>query len=150
MPAGDLVVADFQVELRATLHGAGTDIAIDRRRGGIVGLLDRTAKMAETEYAHSDGSFVGDVLRASRSATFNFRISGVSAAAAGALVEDLWTVWDPTGTAEEPLHFRLPGIGHRYVMGYPLGLLDVDTTEQVYGVVPFAALFRITDPTIYT
>lgn len=150
MPAGDQVTTDFHVELRGLLHGTGTSIRHDRRRGGVSGLLDRPGKAAESEYAHAPGSFMGEVHPAARSATFNFQISGVTASTAGTTLESCLTAWDPSGSAPEALWFQWPGFGKRYVLGYPLGLMDVDTTLLVAGIVPFAALFRITDPTIYT
>lgn len=150
MVAGDLVVQDHQWELRSSLMGAGTNVRAHRIKGGIVGLLGGGAKVAETEYGQADGSFIGEVFRPPRTALFNLIISNMTPAAAGALYEDMETLWAPTGTGEELLHFQLPGLGKRYVNGWPLGTLDVDTTQLVFGVVTFAAMFRITDPTIYT
>jgi hypothetical protein len=150
MPAGDLVTVDFQWELRTALMGAGTNVRAHRRKGGIVGLLDAPGGAAESEYAHADGAFIGEVRRPPRTATFNLVIDDVSPAVAGALLAQQEAVWAATGVAEEPLHFQLPGYGKRYVNGWPLGTLDVDTTDLVFGVVTFAALFRITNPTIFT
>lgn len=150
MAAGDLIDRDDQWELRSSLMGAGTNVRAHRSKGGIVGLLGTGGKATETEYAHADGSFIGEVFRPPRTAMFNLIISDPTPAAAGALYEDMETLWAPTGTGEEQLHFQLPGLGKRYVVGWPLGTLDVDMTQLVFGVVTFAAMFRITDPTIYT
>lgn len=149
MPAGDQISEDFQWELRATLMGPGTVVKAHRRKGGIVGLLDTPGRAAETEYAHADGSFIGEASRPPRTATFNLIISASTAAAAGTALAAQEAVWEP-GSATEPLYFRFPGIGKKYVNGWPLGIIDVDTTEFVFGVVTFAALFRITDPVIHT
>lgn len=150
MPAGDRVTEDFQWEVRLDLMGPGTAVKAHRAKGGIVGLLDTGGRAAESEYAHTDGSFIGEVSRPPRTATFNLIISTSTPAAAGAALEAQEAVWEPSGTAAEPLYFQWPGYGKRYVSGWPLGTLDVDTTELVFGVVTFAALFRITDPTIRT
>lgn len=150
MAAGDLVVQDGQFELRASLMGAGTAIGVDHQRGAIQGLLTNPAKEAEVEYSDTDGSFIGDVHRAARTATFNLIIRHQAAADAGILFESMLNLWDPVGSAVQPLHFRLWGWGKRYVNGRPMGIVDADLTEAPNGTIPFAALFRITDPTVRT
>lgn len=147
MPAGDLVVADYQLELRTTLMGYGTDIAIDRNRGGIAGLLDEIIKIAETDYAHADGAFIGESYTGPRTATFALRIDAATPAAAGAALETMRTTWT-AATEEQALYFQLPGVGKSYVLGWPLGIV-ADYTMPALSTVPFLASFRITDPTIY-
>lgn len=149
MPAGDLVVADWTFELRATLMGDGTNYEIDRRRGAIGGLFDQLAKYAESDYGHADGTFIGETFRAARTATFALVVHGATELAAGDNLETMLTVWDTNTTAEQRLYFQTPGFGKRYVTGWPLGII-VDYTSPDYAVIPILASFRITDPTIRT
>lgn len=142
MPAGDLVVADWQLELRTTLMGATTDYVIDKDAGGVGGLLDVSVAMSETEYAHADGAFAGDAFSAARTATVPLVLDGFTALTA------MQAVWAPSLT-DLPLHFQLPDIGKRYVNGRPLGLV-ADLTMAAGGTIRVLASFRITDPTIYT
>jgi hypothetical protein len=142
MPAGDLVVSDGQLELRTTLMGTGTDYVIDRDAGGVSGLLAVVVKQTETEYAHADGSFVGDAFEASRDLTVALLLDGFAA------VETMRTVWAPSSTNLE-LWFQLPDIGKRYVVGRPVGFVP-DLALGFMGSIPALASFRITDPTIYT
>lgn len=146
MAAGDLVVADWQVELRTTLMGATTAIEIDRTRGGISGLFDEAVELPESAYVHAPGSFIGMAREGARTATFALEITGTATTALTAL-ETMRTVWK-AGTAVEPLHFRVPGYGKSYVNGWPAGVI-ADTTTMDFGVISLLATFRITDPTIY-
>lgn len=148
MPAGDLVVADWTLELRATLMGDGTNYEIDRRRGAIGGLLDSVVKQPESEFAHADGSFAADGFNAARTATFALVVFGATPTAVGDNLETMLTVWGPS-TTDLPLYFQVPGFGKRYVNGRPLGL-EVDYSTPDFGLIPILASFRITDPTIYT
>lgn len=142
MPAGALVVADWQLELRTTLMGATTDYVIDKDAGGIGGLLDVAVQMPETDYAHAAGSFAGDGFAAARTATVPLVLTGFAA------LSTMQTVWAPS-TSDLSLTFQLPNIGKRYVNGRPLGLV-ADVSQAAHGSIRMLASFRITDPTIYT
>lgn len=141
MAAGDLVVSDYQLELRTTLMGASTSYVIDRDAGGLGGLLDITVVMPETEYGHADGSFAGDAYQASRTATVPLVLDDFAA------LSTMRTVWAPSST-DLPLHFRVPSIGKKYVNGRPLGFVT-DMGQAAMGAIRILASFRITDPTIH-
>lgn len=142
MAAGDLVVADWQLELRTTLMGATTDYVIDRDAGGVGGLLDVAVKMPETDYAHADGSFAAEGYQAARTITVPLVLDGFAA------LSTMQTVWAPS-TTDLPLYFRIPDIGKKYVNGRPLGLV-ADTALAAMGAIRVLCSFRATDPTIYT
>lgn len=149
MAAGDLVTADYQIELRTTLMGAATDYPISRNRGSISGLIDVSVKQAETPFAHADGSFVGgQAYQEARTATFSLLVQGDTESDVGDNLETMRTVWAPASAAL-PLYFQLPGFGKRYVNGWPLGFVP-DMDNMKFKIVPILASFRITDPTIYT
>lgn len=148
MPAGDLVVADGQLELRTTLMGAGTIYGIDRDGGAVSGLLSSVAKYAESEYLHADGSFVGDQFQAARTATVALKIQGATVAATWAGLSAMRSVWAPDATAEIPLYFRWPSLGKQYVNGWPLGIVE-DISMSEFKLIRVLASFRITDPTIH-
>lgn len=148
MPAGDLVVSDLQLELRALLMGYGTSLHLDIQRGAVGGLFDTPVKQTETDYAHAAGSFAGDSFMAARTATVALLVTGSTMAAVGDRIELLHTAWAPSDT-DLPLYFQWPGFGKRYVNGRPLGI-TVDYSAPLLRRVPVLASFRITDPTIYT
>jgi hypothetical protein len=142
MPAGDLITQPWQLELRATLMGAGTDVVIDRERGAVGGLFDIEAKQAETEYAHAPGSFSGDSFEAARTVTVALALDGFAA------LSTMRATWAPS-SADLELWFQLPDIGKGYVVGRPIGLV-VDSETAAFGLLSALASFRITDPTIHT
>lgn len=148
MPAGDLVTLNRQIELRATLMGTNSDVPIDGDRGGVEGLLSYVVKQTETEYGHADGAFAGDAYEGPRTVTAALLAIGTTAAAAGAAVSSLRSVWAKSDT-DLPLWFQVEGFGKGYVMGRPLGITPV---ESYFGTdtIPVLAMFRITDPTVYT
>lgn len=147
MPAGDLVTANRQIELRATLHGTDSGFPIDGDRGGVEGLFSYVVKQAETEYGHADGSFAGDAYEGPRTVTAALLAIGTTAAAAGSALVTLRTVWAKSDT-DLPLWFQVEGFGKGYVLGRPLGITP---DESYFGTdtIPVLAMFRITDPTIH-
>lgn len=148
MPAGDLISLDRQIELETTLMGTGTDFIIDGDAGAVSGLFAYLTKMAETEYAHADGSFVGDVHEAARDVTAALLATGTTAALAGTALATMRSVWAKSST-DQQLWFQVDGIGKGYVVGRAQGLTP---DESWFGTdtIPLLARFRITDPTIYT
>lgn len=151
MAAGDLVTQAGQIELRATLMGTGTDFTIHRTRGGVRGLRGGDMKVAESEYAHADGSFIGETYRASRTITVALLIRGATTAATNANVDAMDALWNYPTTADEPLYLWLPGMsGKRHVNGRPLGIV-FEEEQQVLKAVPALAMFRLGDDlTVYT
>lgn len=145
MPAGDLVVADYQLELRTTLMGAGTSYKIGPQ--GIAGLGEPNVKTSDTELAHADGSYLGRDYLEPRTITVDFSLVASTPAAAGVLLVNLKTVWAKSEATDLALHFRLPGIGKKVVTGRPRGLVE-DTTAIKFGFVRALATFYCGNPTI--
>jgi hypothetical protein len=142
--AGDLVVADYQAELRGTLTGAGTDFCPTM---GWIGGLGIVAKTADTDLAHDDGTYPGRDYRASPTLTFPYAIhKRCDADAAGALYRDLLDLWAPSEVTL-PLHFRLPGFGKVLVNGRPRGLVP-NLNHLSMGIVTALAMFYLPDPTL--
>lgn len=153
MPAGDLILEDYQLELRAELMGRDSDVHFDQDRGGVSGLFDDPVTPSETEYAHADGSFIGTVRNPPRTVTAALVVVGATEAAVAADVVAMRTAWaksaDPTVDVE--LWFQWPGFGKGYVLGQPLGLQILDYTKAlILRRVPILGTFRVTDPTIHT
>lgn len=149
MAAGDLVVADYQLELRSVLMGAGSDdYIIDRDRGGLTGFIDPVVELVETEYAHEKGSFVGTARTPARTGQAALVVVGTSDTDCGTNLAALRATWAPSSSAV-PLYFQIPGFGKSYVMGHPLGF-TAQMGNLSSAAVPILASFRITDPTIYT
>ena len=130
--------------------GDGTIYGLDRDGGGVSGLFDQAAKFAETEYGHTDGSFIGEQFSGSRSLSLAIKIQGATETATWAGLSAMQTTWAPNATADVPLYFQFPSIGKKYVNGWPLGLAGVDISMAVFKQIRVLASFRITDPTIYT
>lgn len=149
MPAGDLVVADYQAELRATLMGASSNYQI--APPGIAGLGLPPVKSADTELGHADGSVAADDFRGVRVITIPLIIGGdsaISASTAMTRFTTLLTAWAPS-TSDIPLYIRLPGWGKFHVNGRPRGL-DEDLSQLKNGLINVLATFHALDPTITT
>lgn len=151
MPAGDLVTKPGQIELRTTLMGADTDVLIHRSRGGVRGLRGGEMQFPESPYVHADGSFIGDVHRASRTITAALLVTGSTVAAANDTVDAMDAIWNAPTTADEPLYVWLPGMsGKRHVMGRPIGVM-FEEEALITKHVPALAMFRLgEDLTVYT
>lgn len=147
MPAGDLVLGDYQFELRATLFGFGTDMNLDGPRLGISGFGLPDFKSSDTPYGHADGSYAGDDYLASRILTLPFKIVKATEADAWAALATASTAWSPSMT-DIPLYFQLPNWGKKYVNGRPRGLVE-DTRLAQLGVIPILCTFFCPDPTIH-
>lgn len=150
MPAGDLIDEPWQVELLATLTGAGTIYGLDEP--GIVGLGAPPAKKNDTDLGHDDGTYQGPHFSASRFLYIPYVVSIAdgtdeeNAEDAGAAFEVLSNLWVASFTAVE-LHFWIPGFGHRSVVGRPLGLAD-DLSLLRVGVCRGLATFECGRPTM--
>ena len=150
MAAGDLVTQEGQIELALTLMGVGSDVTIHRTRGGVRGLRGGDMKLAESDYAHADGSFIGEVYRASKTITAALLVRGSTVAATNAGIDAMDAVWNRATTEDEPLYLWLPGMaGKVYVMGRPLGIV-FEEEQTILKVVPALAMFRLGDDlTVY-
>jgi hypothetical protein len=147
MPAGDLVIDDFQLELDGLLMGRDTSYRLDKSRGGMDGLIDVVVKQVKTEYAHQDGAHIGEAHEASRTAVIWLLIRN-TASGAGTDSIALRAAWEPQST-DVPLYWRLPGWGKRYVNGRPGGARFFPALA-IHGLIPVMCTFEITDPAIYT
>lgn len=147
MPAGDLVTGPWQFEVQGLKFGDGTSYAVERG-GAVSGLVGSSIDLAETRYAHADGSFVGEVTEGPRTAVFSIEIEGTDDDDAGTKFIALRTAFGKTA-ATVSLYFNLPGWGKCYVLGRPVGVVE-DLRAADFGLIPVLASFRITDPIIYT
>lgn len=139
MPAGDLVVADFQVELRTTLTGDGTPYALGP--DGISGLGEPGIKSGtDTNLDHADGSYLGRDFTEDRIITVDYSLKNTSTAHAGELLVDLKTMWAKSEATDLELWLQLPGIGKFGVVGRPRGLME-DTRLIKHGYVRALATF---------
>lgn len=145
MPAGDLVVADWQVELRATLMGATTIYRL-AMGGGFGGLGVPGAKTTDLDLTDRDGAYGGRDRSGVRTITVPLVIRTAVAATALVGLEQMNTTWAPS-TIDIPLYGRLPGWGRFSVNGRPRGL-DVDLKDMQFGIVRCLATFVALTPTI--
>lgn len=143
MPAGDLVVADHQFELRTTLTGFGTPYLIAYE--SIAGIGNPAPKVNDADLGHDKGAYLGRDYPAVRVITIPYVLRG-TAAAVGANFKALCTAWASSET-DLPLHGRLPGFGKFTVTGRPRGLLD-DLSQANRGVIRALATFVAGDPTV--
>lgn len=145
MPAGDLVVADYQVELRTTLSGAGTAFALGPE--GISGLGEPATKPQDSRLDHANGSYLGRDYYEPRVITVDYSLKTTTTTHAGALLVSLKTMWARSEATNLTLVLRLPGFGRVSVVGRPRGLVE-DTRLIKHGYVRALATFYCGDPTI--
>lgn len=145
MPAGDLVVADYQFELRLLLMGYGTSYEIGP--GPISGFGQPRYKTADVEMMHADGSYGAADYKGSRTIRIPIDIVRSTAALAVTAFDALVTAWAPSAT-DIPLYFRLPYWGKKYVNGRPRGLTD-DFSQLEFGVIRALATFEALDPAFH-
>lgn len=144
MPAGDLLSAPYQVEIRGALTGQGTDFLIEE--GGIVGLGAPPPKTNDTDLGHDAGAYLGRDFTSVRILTIPYVISGEDADEAGALFFTLTELWEASETDIE-LHLQVPGFGHVTATGRPRGLAD-DLSLLHAGVARGLATFVCGNPTL--
>lgn len=142
---GDLVVADYQIELRGKLHGPTTDI--DTGEGGWTGLGNPGAKQSKYEIDGDDGAFLGRQYLASRILTFPLVWHGTSAADVMLELSALCVAWSPRAAVDVRLYAQLPGWGRFYVTGKPLGISE-DLTMLKSGEAAGLAQFEAGRPVI--
>lgn len=144
MPAGDLITADYQIELRSTLMGAGT---VYRLRG-FSGLGEPPVRARDVELFGQDGSVAAPDYRGPRVIIVELAIRGSSTAAAFTALDTLETAWAPS-TTDIPLFWQLPGMGKVSVNGRPRGLeVELDDSALFAGVIFCVGEFHALDPTI--
>src|SRR6266576_1380797 len=125
MPPGDLVVADYQWELRAVLMGVTT--RFKPAPPGIKGLVASSVKSADVDLEGADGSYASVDRKAPRVITIPMTILEINAGTAMNSLQTLSAAWDASAT-DIPLYIRLPGWGKFHVNGRPRGLVE-DLTD---------------------
>lgn len=144
MPAGALVVADFQLELRLLLMGAGTEYEIGP--GAITGLGQTPVKSADVELDHADGSYGSPDYSGARTLTIPLLVHGDDPADCMDNFSTLLAAWVPS-TSDIPLYIQLPGWGKFYVNGRPRGL-DDDMSRLKSSEIAALATFVALNPAI--
>lgn len=148
MAAGDLVVANYQLELRATLFGASTIYQTDPT--GWKGLGSPPVKSADTQYDGQDGSAGAPDFLDVRVLTFPFEILGATPDDAFNALQDLSVAWAPARDGVNlPLYFQVPGWGKVFVNGRPRGV-DDDAAQAKSSTIHALCRFDALDPTIYS
>lgn len=145
MAAGDLVVADFQFELRGTLFGPGTPFAMRRESWSGMGLP--SIKTQDVGLDHRDGAVGGRDLYESRRLTWALSVRGESRDAAVATAS-LALVAFARSSADLALHGQLPGWGRFYLMGRPRGCV-MSLARIAMRQIDLFATFDALDPTIH-
>lgn len=146
MAAGDLVVADYTLEIRLTLMGEGTNYALGPYGQPIAGLGVPQPKTADVELWHEDGAYGSPDYLSPRVISIPFELGGTPSQVGG-WVKDMNTAW-AVSTTDIPLYMQLPGFGKFYVNGRPRGF-DADLTNLQFGIVTGDAIFVALDPTIH-
>lgn len=142
MPAGDLVVADWQGEIRTTLFGADLDLGL-ARQNPVSGLGVPPIKDTDLAWAQKDGSYGGRDFYSPRVVTVAFLLEGAPATALASL-KTLHTIWAPS-SVDITLYLRLPGFGKFYLSGRPRGVTDsIDVLSADFVSVDALATFVTT------
>jgi hypothetical protein len=143
VPAGDLITADWQVELRGTLTGAGTPFMLEPP--GLTGLGVPNPKTNDVDRMFADGMHMGRDYAGVRVVNVAYTITA-TAAEAGELLLELDGLWAVDNDDVE-LHARIPGFGHIVLEGRPRGLLE-DARGLGAGIARALATFWCGNPAI--
>lgn len=145
MPAGDLLTADWQVELQGLLMGAGTSYRI--APPGVQGLAVPSVKSNDTNLAHTHGSYAGKDYYGPRLITVPLRWGGAGQATAMNNLATLVDAWEPVA-ADVEIWFRWPGWGEFYFVGRPRGCEESPALLKA-GEMAAMCTFVALDPTRY-
>lgn len=150
MPNGDLLTgADFELQIRELLTGCGT--VYDFGPNVIMGLGEPFPKVRDFELEGQGGSRGAGDRRSIRIIQVDYQICQPDDPGAALIaLRELANAWEPTAVAGGmEMHFQLPGLGHRFVTGYPRGL-DADEGPRLYlhGAVSAVAEFHAMSPGI--
>lgn len=141
MPAGDLITADFQVELQGVLMGNGA-ISIAERQ--LSGLGNPSAKTADVDLANATGAYGSPDYLPARVITIPMSVQATTPSGAWNLFRSLVTAWSPVA-ADVQMHVRLPGLGHVYYSGRPRALSD-DLSDLYLGWIYCLGTFVALNP----
>lgn len=147
MAAGDLVVADFQIEVRATLMGPGSNYRLDYERlQAYTPMGQQSGKYVEVPLGSGDGSYGGVDRDGPLTFQFPLYFQG-TAAAAGNAIKEMRTVWAKSST-DIPMYHQIPGtVGKFYVNGRPRPV-GINAQFIEFGKVLFLCTFVALNPTI--
>lgn len=144
MPAGDLVVADFQVELNLVLMGAGTNYELGP--GPITGLGQPPAKVQDVTLSHEPGAYGAKEFTDVRTLSIPLLIHGTDPADAMTNFATVSAAWAASETDVE-LWIQLPGFGKFHVVGRPREFAD-DLTNLKSSEIAALGTFVALDPTL--
>lgn len=140
MAAGDLITADYQVELRGTMWGDRTTSWVQAQIGG---LLIPTVRSQDVALDHRDGAAGGLDTLGPRLVTIPMLLDG-------SILLSTVEKWLPSARTDIPLHIRLPVFGHISMMGRPRGLVESVMSLDDGGTIAVMARFEALTPTITT
>ena len=146
MAAGDLITADWQLELDGYLMGAGQ--TWDNDEGPWTGVVGLGVRAKDAEYDLADGDVLGTDTNPARLFTAPLIAHKLTVSDTFQQAEDLEALWSASATNQE-LHLQLPGLGHRYLVGRPRGAA-IDLALVRTGTVRALVTFKAGDPTLYT
>lgn len=147
MAAGDLLTADWQVELQGLLTGAGTVYVIPPE--GISGLGVAPTKTRDVDLVGRAGGYANPDYEGPRIILIPYLISAADAEDVIDALDALRAAWAPS-TVDVELHGQLPGWGHWSVTGRPRGLDVAISHIAAAGVIAAIAEFHALNPAITT
>ena len=134
------VSQNWQLEIRSTVTGTGTDWITDRSRGRTVGGLGvPPAKTFDTDLHADDGAYGGVEFMSVRVLTWPYACDAADFPA-------LCTLWEPVeDDGDITITIQVPGWGVRELTGRPRGLVDdwsegFGTVQRVHALATFVAL----------
>lgn len=140
MPPGDLIDADYQVEIRDLLLGVGTSYLVQ----GLEGIHAQAVKTADLDLI-GDGSYAGEDFEASKKPVLTVIFAADDPVDLQDLLDDFLDAWAIGGDVE--LHWQLAG-SHRYLVGRTRRVA-VDENRRHAGVIEADAEFFAADPTVH-
>lgn len=147
MAAGDLITADYQVEIRTTLMGPGTNYPIRFLDGvSLPGIVSN-----DLPKLLADGDFQGFSTYGPRFVTVTFDVVGSTAATLESRTATLETAW-AKATSDIYLVWRLGGTKYR-VSGRPIEFdrpMITPDTHVTHRAIGARAQFKAGDPTVTT
>lgn len=146
MPAGDLITADFQFEIRTTLYGRTTSVLIDDP--GVGGIGNPDAKTQDVDLPGRDGVYANPDYQQMRAVTIPVLLTSapLSASTVMTTLKALMASW-VVSTSDIPLVIQLPGFGKFKVLGRPRSLKP-NLTQMSGGLITADLRFDCPDPTI--
>jgi len=146
MAAGDLLTANYQIEVDGVLYGTGATVWSNDEKAWS-GFFGSGVRDQDTTLALADGEVAATDTNPARVLTMAFTTAGANRTEAQAYTDatSLDAAWNAGG--DTVLHYQLPGIGHCSIAGRTRGaLIDMELAPQ--GVVRALCTFKACEPTI--